>query len=137
MQTLNNALKQKRRRIPISLTPLIDVVFILLVFFMLASSFQKTRSVELIPPKEGKAKTVVSEKHPVNIVVEGADSYKVKDKNYTLEMLNNFLDTNRDQTILIKTGPDAALQDVVSLLDMTGSLSLPKVSLLPFEDKQR
>lgn len=36
-----------RRRSPISLTPLIDVVFILLVFFMLASSFLDWRTIEL------------------------------------------------------------------------------------------
>ncbi|OOC09384.1 ExbD/TolR family protein, partial [Thioalkalivibrio halophilus] len=36
-----------RRRNLISLTPLIDVVFILLVFFMLASSFLDWRAVEL------------------------------------------------------------------------------------------
>lgn len=36
-----------RRRALISLTPLIDVVFILLVFFMLASSFLDWRAVEL------------------------------------------------------------------------------------------
>lgn len=34
-----------RRRLVISLTPLIDVVFILLLFFMLASNFTQERSV--------------------------------------------------------------------------------------------
>ena len=37
----------RRARIAPSLTPLIDVVFILLVFFMLASSFADERRVEL------------------------------------------------------------------------------------------
>ncbi|WP_024328460.1 biopolymer transporter ExbD [Thioalkalivibrio sp. ALR17-21] len=41
-----------RRRNLISLTPLIDVVFILLVFFMLASSFLDWRAVELEAPAE-------------------------------------------------------------------------------------
>lgn len=39
-----------RRRPLISLTPLIDVVFILLVFFMLASSFLDWRAIDLTPP---------------------------------------------------------------------------------------
>ena len=42
--------KPRRRRSPISLTPLIDVVFILLVFFMLASSFLDWRSITLAAP---------------------------------------------------------------------------------------
>lgn len=36
------------RRTPVALTPLVDVVFILLVFFMLAFSFTEWRAVELL-----------------------------------------------------------------------------------------
>jgi len=38
---------QNRRKKLITLTPLIDVVFILLLFFMLSSSFLKWKSIEL------------------------------------------------------------------------------------------
>src|SRR3546814_3113150 len=39
-----------RRRVRISLTPLIDVVFILLIFFMLATSFVDDRAIEVGAP---------------------------------------------------------------------------------------
>src|SRR3546814_18207863 len=39
-----------RRRASISLTPLIDVVFILLIFFMLATSFVDDRAIEVGAP---------------------------------------------------------------------------------------
>ncbi|WP_264297975.1 ExbD/TolR family protein [Alkalilimnicola sp. S0819] len=39
----------------VSLTPLIDVVFILLVFFMLATNFNQWRSLSLSVPGEGGA----------------------------------------------------------------------------------
>lgn len=42
-------LARRRSRVVLSLTPLIDVVFILLVFFMLASQFADWRKVELTP----------------------------------------------------------------------------------------
>ena len=45
----------RRRRAGIRLTPLIDVVFILLVFFMLASSFMDWRGFDLgLPSAEAK-----------------------------------------------------------------------------------
>jgi biopolymer transport protein ExbD len=44
-----------RRRPLIGLTPLIDVVFILLVFFMLASSYLDWRAIELTVPSEAAA----------------------------------------------------------------------------------
>lgn len=36
----------------ISLTPLIDVVFLLLIFFMLASNFQQTQSLSVLTPHD-------------------------------------------------------------------------------------
>ncbi|NVK18448.1 MAG: biopolymer transporter ExbD [Methylocystaceae bacterium] len=135
MPTLSNSLKTKRRRIPISLTPLIDVVFILLVFFMLASSFEKHRSVELVPPKESKGKSTQPKTDQIILLLVGNDRFEVNDQTYDLDAIHTFLDERRDQKILIKTGPDASLQDLVSLLDLTASLSLPNIALLPFREQ--
>ncbi|MEM9032117.1 MAG: biopolymer transporter ExbD [Pseudomonadota bacterium] len=40
-------LRPKRRRKAISMTPLVDVIFLLLLFFMLSSTFSKFSEVEL------------------------------------------------------------------------------------------
>jgi biopolymer transport protein ExbD len=133
MQTLGSALKRTRRKNPISLTPLIDVVFILLVFFMLASSFQKTRTVELQPPVKGKSIAQPSEQTSIKVLVAGTDRYEIANKTYDLAHLETFLKSKTDQTVLIQTGQDAAIQDVVSLLDVSARLNLEKISLLPFE----
>ncbi|WP_084148957.1 ExbD/TolR family protein [Terasakiella pusilla] len=134
MQTLSNIRKTKRRRIPISLTPLIDVVFILLVFFMLASSFQKTRTIEMVAPSQSKSKSTSSDERPMTVLITGADQYEVEGRDYTLEALNTVLDENRHRLILLKVGPAAQMQDVVYAMDLTATLSLPKISLLPFEE---
>ncbi|MEZ5691400.1 MAG: biopolymer transporter ExbD [Rickettsiales bacterium] len=44
----------KRNSINLPLTPLIDVVFILIIFFMLTTSFMRIESVELMLPSAGK-----------------------------------------------------------------------------------
>ena len=136
MQTLGNALKRARRKNPISLTPLIDVVFILLVFFMLASSFEKTRTVELQAPQKGKATAAQADTRPLKIKVVGANHYTITQQNYTLHTLEQFLRNKTDQNILVQTEKDAALQDVVALLDISARLNLEKFSLLPFEEGQ-
>ena len=51
-----HALLPPRRRLVISLTALIDVVFILLMFFMLTSSFIKVRSLEMQAPVASDSK---------------------------------------------------------------------------------
>lgn len=135
MPTLNSALKKKRRRLPISLTPLIDVVFILLVFFMLASSFEKHRSVELVPPKEGKGKSTTNKANQIILLLAGNDRFEVKEKSYDLDRIHRFLDDHRSRKILVKTGPDASLQDMVRFLDLTASLSMTNISLLPYSEQ--
>jgi biopolymer transport protein ExbD len=47
--------RRRSRRSLISLTPLIDIVFILLVFFMLASSYLEWRSLDLMTATRGAA----------------------------------------------------------------------------------
>ncbi|MCC5859267.1 MAG: biopolymer transporter ExbD [Ectothiorhodospiraceae bacterium] len=60
----------RRRRSLVSLTPLIDVVFILLVFFMLATSFLDWRSIVVDVPADGGGEAG----EPTAIVVRiGAD----------------------------------------------------------------
>ena len=49
------ALKRVRRRRAASITSLIDVIFLLLLFFMLASTFSRQAEIELISGREGAA----------------------------------------------------------------------------------
>lgn len=58
-----------RGRVVLSLTPLIDVVFILLVFFMLASEFAEWRRIELVPQAASPA---ASSTDPALILAFGA-----------------------------------------------------------------
>jgi biopolymer transport protein ExbD len=48
------AARARSRRPLVSLTPLIDVVFILLVFFMLASSFSTEQVIDMLAPSDAE-----------------------------------------------------------------------------------
>ncbi|MDO6443236.1 MULTISPECIES: biopolymer transporter ExbD [unclassified Marinobacter] len=60
------------RPIPIRITPLIDVVFILLVFFMLTSRLLPVDHLELANNTDGRS-TVTGEPLPLLIVTEGGE----------------------------------------------------------------
>jgi len=65
----------RRRPAGIRLTPLIDVVFILLVFFMLVSSFQDWRGFELgLPPADARADP---DTRPVVVEVLAEGAYRL------------------------------------------------------------
>ncbi|MEM7303285.1 MAG: biopolymer transporter ExbD [Pseudomonadota bacterium] len=65
------AIKPRRR---LSLTSLIDVIFLLLLFFMLSSTFTRFADVELVAGRSGQ--TIVSELPKILIVLDG-DSWGV------------------------------------------------------------
>lgn len=107
-----------RRRLPIGMTPLIDVVFILLIFLMLASRFADYGALSLSLPS-GAASGQTAEP-PIRIrllrngeiVIDGAAS--------TLDRLAGAIrqrDGHERRRILIVPEPAVPVQRVVHVLD--------------------
>lgn len=69
-------LRKRRRKSPISLTSLVDVIFLLLLFFMLSSTFSKFAEVELSVASGGGAATdaapIFVQLFPDRLTVNGA-----------------------------------------------------------------
>jgi len=60
----------------INLTPLIDVVFLLLIFFMVSTTFTRETQLSIdLPEAEGKVKTASEEQ--IEILIDEAGSYRV------------------------------------------------------------
>ncbi len=108
------------KRALIGLTPLIDVVFILLVFFMLVSSFTKWRTITLSPPQtlggwsEGLAGAVLIEIHGGGDVRLSGEMMKLDGIEDRVRVLLNVVP---DRRFVIEAGEGVALQDLVDLLD--------------------
>lgn len=103
----------------ISLTPLIDVVFILLIFFMLASSFLDWRSISLMAPAMASSGSSTESSIVVRIYTSG--SIDLNGSWLTIPMLEqritSLLDNHPDQHILIQPENGVPLQQSISLLD--------------------
>ena len=62
--------KKKRRASEIDITPLMDVIFLLLIFFMVASSFhEETRALEVTLPRAEHPKIITVDEAVLNITV--------------------------------------------------------------------
>ncbi len=104
----------RRRRRP-SLTPMIDVVFLLLVFFMLASRFGVD---QVVPLPLGGGSTAYS--GPPRLVEIGADGLWLNGQATAPEALAADLaplTTDPSDTIVLRARDDTPLQDVVSVAD--------------------
>lgn len=103
----------------LGLTPLIDVVFLLLFFFMLSTSFIKTESMELSFPSGQEVKETPQTAlrifvHDDNRLFLGEDEMNLTDLKAQLRLL---LFKDPDRTILLLSGKKVSVQRLVSIMD--------------------
>ena len=117
-------------RKPLPLTPLVDIVFLLLMFFMLTSSFTKFGNLNLgsagfsrqttattAPPK-----LILRISHGPRMVVNG-NFVELRD---LPQVLNTFLDKGIKSAVLVSNN-DATVQDLVSVLEMARTSRLQNI----------
>jgi len=118
-----------RRRAVISLTPLIDVVFILLVFFMLASSFMDWRTLEL-----GVARPGGGDVTGAMLVELRHDGLRLSGENFTEDRLLRVLSArfadDPAQRVLVKPGEGVSLQRAVDLVERIAAAGGREVSFV-------
>lgn len=124
------ATPNRRRGRTISLTPLIDVVFILLLFFMLASSFRDWRGIAL----EAPASAVHGAGWSGALLVEiRRDGLRLSGQELSLHELTArlaaHLEREPDQRVLVRPGTGVSWQDTVSVLDRIEATGARGVSL--------
>lgn len=123
----------------ISITPLIDVVFILLLFFMLSSTFTKTRQLEFNASTQLISdRSSVGNLHEVElvkiIVLDGQhillDGQRlILDSDAVAAKFANF--TNKDQSIVVAASSNTDVQSLISVLDFMTGAGVRKLSLSP------
>ncbi|WP_416897088.1 MAG: ExbD/TolR family protein [Minwuia sp.] len=120
-----------RRRALISLTPLIDVVFILLVFFMLASSFLDWRAIDLSPPVEAGGGARLEGSLLVDI---RRDALRLAGEPMDLETLADRIGVlvadKPGRPVILRPAPDVSLQRTVEVLDRLGAAGAAGMALI-------
>ncbi len=111
--------KNKRMGGP-NITPLIDVVFILLIFFMLTSTFRIDRGIDVaLPTAEHAAQASEPETYTLSISREGeifVEKMQV-DLDGVAKRVRAFLDQNADGRVIVRSDGESAVQALVSVMD--------------------
>jgi len=122
----------KARRNLVNLTPLIDIVFILLVFFMLASSFAQWNFLELALGEAEEVRADSRSTSTIKLKPEGI--YTLNDTETDLEeivmLVRERCRVNADHPIILQPEEGVALQELVSLLDTLNEFADDNVSLV-------
>ncbi len=104
----------------VSLTPLIDVVFLLLIFFMLASSFLQTQSIAVLTPAPNPEE-VETDRHVVEVWIMNDGSFRLDGDPVTPEMLADGIRRNLggdpEAVVSILAEKQAAVQPLISAME--------------------
>ena len=120
---LEHGLKQ------IDIAPLIDIIFQLLIFFMLTSSFIMQPGIRIKLPKAVTSEVVRFEN--LEIMVTAENILYLNGRVITMAELKNLLKqaASRDQAILIKSDRRASLGRVVEIWDLARDLGVNQINI--------
>jgi biopolymer transport protein ExbD len=127
--------RQHRDELAINLTPLIDVVFLLLIFFMVSTTFTRETQLTIdLPEAQGQPKETVEEQ--IEILVDESGSYRVNGEALVDNRMRTLQaaiykisagDTTRPMTI--SADAEAAHQYVVQAMDAAGQMGFVHLSI--------
>jgi len=111
----------------IDIAPLIDCIFILLIFFMLTSSFIVVPGINVKLPKALTSDEVNSQS--LTIVISSEDIIYLDEKPQTLKEVESFLRKDNYSAIFIKSDRDASLGAVVGVWDICKRLGIEHIGI--------
>jgi len=141
--------KHKRRvGVRIDMTPLVDVAFLLLIFFMVTTVFRTPQALEInLPPKDNPP-VPIAKSNIFNIFALPGERYKwnvgdAPPAEVPFSELPATLKSERDKNpakivVVIKIHPEAKFHDMVDIIDELDALKMTRFALAPMspEDKK-
>jgi len=127
-------LRPKRRddNLLVDITPLIDVVFILLLFFMVASTFDKQAKLKIALP-EASTQAQLQDTQSVVISIDAKGQYFINDRqlvNSQKELaLQKTLGDSKDTSLILRADARTPHQAVVNAMDVAAQLGLTRLSI--------
>jgi biopolymer transport protein ExbD len=119
----------------VNLTPLIDVVFLLLIFFMVSTTFEHQSRIQIELP-EATATPVEVEEESIEIIIDAQGRYFIGEE----QVVNTELKTLKSAIskvvgdrgavpVTIRADANTPHQAVITALDATSQLGLTRISL--------
>ena len=127
----------------INLISLIDVALLLVIFFMLSSTFMQEGRLKIELPQASLVPTGKQKSDPLVVTVAQSGTYRVNEK----ELINNSPDTlraailevagaDRSKPVTVRADGRATHQSVVSAMDVLGKLGFVKINIATVEESK-
>ncbi len=135
----------KEESVEVNLTPLIDVVFLLLIFFMVTTAFDRHARLKVSLP-ESSSKASQQQAEPLVLSIDAKGNYFLNDR----QLVNRQLDTlkqalqktigkdkrdYKDVALVLRADANTPHQSVVRAMDAASQLGLSRLSIATVEGK--
>lgn len=128
---LFDGMTKQRKEVNVDVAPMMDMVFILLIFFIVTSTFTRETGVDVTKPQAQSASEVQRENILVAITREG--SIHINERQVDLvglrEVLSRMLADNPSREVVLVADKDSNTGLVVSTIDACNLSGAKKVSI--------
>lgn len=137
--------KKRRVGIRIDMTPMVDVAFLLLIFFMVTTVFRTPQALEINLPPDDNVKIEIAESKVLTVRVlpddrtywkRGTDPWARTSVSSLSGVFKNYKG-NKDLVVVIKIDRDAPFNNMVQIIDQLDLASLTRFSLGTLTDQEK
>lgn len=137
---LNNFFSQQEEALPeISLSPMIDMVFLLLLFFIVTTTFNRDEAIE-IKKTEAKSAAII-DREKIKILIDSTGQYWIEEDILELEALvpkiQQWNQTNPTGAILLVPDKRGKLDSFVKLLDALNFANIRNFAIATTQPKAK
>ena len=134
--------RQLNEEASVNLTPLIDVVFLLLIFFMVTTTFTRDTNLLInLPEASGELMDVSPEQIEVMVAQNG--SYAVNSRGLVNTQLSTLMDAieamsggDRSLPVIITADANTSYQSVVTVMDAIAQLGFSQLNIATSQESE-
>ena len=113
----------------INLTPMLDVVFIMLIFFIVTATFVKEVGLDVNQPEDDKPKTVDPDKKSIVVRITNRDRVIIAQRDVDIRSVRANIERlhaeNPEAPVIIQPHPEATTKTIVHIIDSAQKTGAP------------
>lgn len=134
-------LRPRRAEPPrVDITPLIDVVFLMLIFFMVSTTFDKQTQLKIDLPEAAATADQPEDEQQLSVTIDSQGNFYVNERELvkhnglTLQRtMEKIVDGRDDIPVVVSGDRRAPLQSMMTVLDVTSRMGLSRLSFVALQ----
>ena len=117
----------------INITPMLDIVFIMLIFFIVTTSFVKEQGLEVSRPSSSPPKEIKKDKGPIVVKINSGNLISIKGRILEPQAVEANLEREKAEKptspLIIAAHPEADTEALVLILDAAKAAGIESVNV--------